>query len=59
MVLIYRKSLRLSYVKDGVGNIVNLISNECNRVAEACVNWHFLWSAILECLGMYFSAYFF
>eukprot|EP00842_Homolaphlyctis_polyrhiza_P000575 jgi/Hompol1/1518/HPOL_000924-RA len=49
MVLIYRKSLRLSYVRGGVGDIVNLISNECNRIAEACVNWHFFWSAGLEC----------
>ncbi|EGF83598.1 hypothetical protein BATDEDRAFT_8420, partial [Batrachochytrium dendrobatidis JAM81] len=50
MVLIYRKSLRLSYVKGGVGDVVNLISNECNRIAEACVNWHFFWSAALECV---------
>ncbi|KAJ3038374.1 hypothetical protein HK097_003196, partial [Rhizophlyctis rosea] len=50
MVLIYRKSLKLSYVKGGVGDIVNLISNECNRIAEAAVNCHFLWSAGLECL---------
>ncbi|KAJ1548114.1 hypothetical protein HK096_004666, partial [Nowakowskiella sp. JEL0078] len=50
MVLIYRKSLKLSYIKGGVGDIVNLISNECNRIAEACVNWHFMWSAALECI---------
>ncbi|KAJ3297065.1 hypothetical protein HDU79_004908, partial [Rhizoclosmatium sp. JEL0117] len=48
MVLIYRKSLKLSYVKGGVGDIVNLIANECNRVAEATVNWHFLWSSVAE-----------
>ncbi|KAJ3067239.1 hypothetical protein HDU98_009578 [Podochytrium sp. JEL0797] len=48
MVLVYRKSLKLSYVKGGVGDIVNLIANECNRVAEATVNWHFLWSSIAE-----------
>lgn len=51
MVLIYRKSLKLSYVKGGIGDIVNLISNECNRIAEGCVNWHFLWSTAVECLG--------
>ena len=28
MVMIYRKSLRLSYIKGGVGDIVNLISND-------------------------------
>ncbi|KAH6575317.1 hypothetical protein BASA62_001985 [Batrachochytrium salamandrivorans] len=49
MVLIYRKSLRPSYVKGGVGDVVNLISNECNRIAESCVNWHYFWSAALEC----------
>lgn len=50
MVLIYRKSLRLSYLKGGAGEVVNLISNDCNRIAEACVNGHYLWAAILECL---------
>lgn len=50
MVMIYRKSLRLSYVKGGVGDIVNLISIECNRVAEACVFLHYIWSAVFECV---------
>lgn len=50
MVMIYRKSLKLSYVKGGVGDIVNLISVECNRIAEACVFLHYLWSAAFECL---------
>ncbi|KAI8811089.1 P-loop containing nucleoside triphosphate hydrolase protein, partial [Cladochytrium replicatum] len=48
LVLIYRKSLRLSYVKGGIGDIVNLISNECNRIAELCVSFHFMWSAAIE-----------
>ncbi|KAI8810177.1 P-loop containing nucleoside triphosphate hydrolase protein, partial [Cladochytrium replicatum] len=48
LVLIYRKSLRLSYVKGGIGDIVNLISNECNRIAEMCVSFHFMWSAAIE-----------
>lgn len=52
MVLIYRKSLKLSYVKGGIGDIVNLISNECNRIAEACVQWHSFWSAGLHCIGI-------
>ncbi|KAJ3120051.1 Canalicular multispecific organic anion transporter 1, partial [Physocladia obscura] len=51
MVLIYRKSLKLSYVKGGVGDIVNLIANECNRVAEATVNWHSLWSSVAESIS--------
>ena len=48
MVLIYRKSLKISFVKGGVGDIVNLISNDCNRIAEGCVNGHYLWAALLE-----------
>jgi hypothetical protein len=51
MVLIYRKSLKLSYVRGGVGDIVNLISNECNRIAQACVYFHSFWSAGLHCIG--------
>src|SRR5690348_6823976 len=51
MVLIYRKSLKLSSASGGVGNIINLISNDCNRVAESFVNFHFLWSSALQILG--------
>jgi hypothetical protein len=54
MVLIYRKSLKLSYIRGGVGDVVNLISNDCNRIAEACVNGHYLWAAVLECIGKFF-----
>ncbi|KAG0214474.1 hypothetical protein BGX28_001928 [Mortierella sp. GBA30] len=50
MVLIYRKSLKLSSAHGGVGNIINLLSNDCNRVAESFVNFHFLWSSALEIL---------
>jgi len=50
MVLIYRKSLKLSSLSNGIGNIVNLISNDCNRVAEVCINFHFLWSSIVEAI---------
>ena len=51
MVLIYRKSLKLSSAHGGIGNVINLISNDCNRVAESFVNFHFLWSSALEILG--------
>ncbi|KAF9433662.1 Multidrug resistance-associated protein 4 [Entomortierella beljakovae] len=50
MVLIYRKSLKLSSANGGIGNIINLISNDCNRVAESFVNFHFLWSSALQIL---------
>ncbi|CAJ0761611.1 2596_t:CDS:10, partial [Entrophospora sp. SA101] len=48
MVLIYRKALKLSTVRGRIGDIVNLVSNDCNRIAEACVNLHFIWSSALE-----------
>lgn len=50
MVLIYRKSLKLSSLSNGIGNIVNLISNDCNRIAEVCINFHFLWSSVVEAI---------
>ncbi|KAI1315640.1 hypothetical protein EDD11_000533 [Mortierella claussenii] len=50
MVLIYRKSLKLSSAHGGIGNIINLLSNDCNRVAESFVNFHFLWSSAVEIL---------
>ncbi|KAI9357581.1 hypothetical protein DFJ73DRAFT_910594 [Zopfochytrium polystomum] len=56
MVLVFRKSLRLSYVKGGVKDIVNLIASECNRVAEAAVNWHFLWSATIDFAAIFILA---
>ena len=46
--MIYKKSLVLARLKGGAGDIVNLISNDCQRVAEACINFHYLWSAGLE-----------
>ncbi|KAL1919902.1 uncharacterized protein VTP21DRAFT_1834 [Calcarisporiella thermophila] len=48
MTLIYRKSLKLSYLKGGIGDVVNLVADHCNRVAEACVNLHLLWGALLD-----------
>ncbi|CAG8447380.1 10995_t:CDS:10 [Ambispora gerdemannii] len=64
MVLVYRKSLRLSYVR-GNADIVNLISHDCNRkgfgiigrVAEACVNFHFLWSSVVEIIAIIILAW--
>ena len=53
MVLVYRKSLKLSYVQGGVGEIVNLISVECNRMAEAFIDFHYLWSPVVECTSIF------
>ena len=57
MVLIYRKLLTLSALTNGMGNIVNLISNDCNRIAEVCVNLHYCWSSIVEAVLVCVLAY--
>jgi ABC-type multidrug transport system fused ATPase/permease subunit len=46
--LIYKKSLVLERLKGGAGDVVNLISNDCQRVAEAFNNFHYLWTAAVE-----------
>ncbi|ORX88735.1 P-loop containing nucleoside triphosphate hydrolase protein [Basidiobolus meristosporus CBS 931.73] len=52
MVLIYRKALKLSTVQGGVGDVVNLVAEDCNRIAEACVHFHYLWGTALEILAV-------
>jgi ABC-type bacteriocin/lantibiotic exporter with double-glycine peptidase domain len=47
-VLIFRKTLRMSRIRDGVGEVINLMSTDVTRVNDAVVNFHFLWSAFLE-----------
>lgn len=46
--LVYRKSLRLSRVKGGAGEVINIISADVTRINDAVVNFHFLWSAFVE-----------
>ncbi|ORX97979.1 P-loop containing nucleoside triphosphate hydrolase protein [Basidiobolus meristosporus CBS 931.73] len=52
MVLIYRKSLKLVTVQGGIGDVVNLVAEDCNRIAEACVNFHYLWGTALEIIAV-------
>lgn len=49
-VLIYRKALKLLIIRGGIANVVNMVANDCNRISEAIVTWHYLWSAGFECL---------
>ena len=51
MVQIYKKSLVLARIKGGAGDIVNLVSNDCQKVADACTNLQYLWSAVIEITG--------
>jgi ABC-type multidrug transport system fused ATPase/permease subunit len=48
MVQIFKKSLVLARIKGGAGNIVNLVSNDCAKIGDACTNVHYLWSAVVE-----------
>jgi hypothetical protein len=51
MVQIYKKSLVLTRIKGGAGDIVNLVSNDCQKIADACTNLQYFWSALLEISG--------
>lgn len=46
--LVYRKSLRLSRVKGGAGEVINILSTDVTRINEAVLNFHFLWGAFVE-----------
>jgi ABC-type multidrug transport system fused ATPase/permease subunit len=48
MGLVYRKSLRLSRVKGGAGEVINILTGDVGRINDAVVNFHFLWSAFVE-----------
>jgi hypothetical protein len=52
MVQIFKKTLLLARIKGGAGDIVNLVSNDCQKIAEACTNLQYLWSACLEIIGL-------
>jgi len=48
MGLVYRKSLRLSRVKGGAGEVINILTGDVTKINDAVVNFHFLWSAFVE-----------
>ena len=58
MVQIYKKALVLSRLKGGAGDIVNLVSNDCQKVSDACTNLQYLWSAVLEVSGKFIEKMF-
>eukprot|EP00158_Paraphelidium_tribonemae_P009637 Partr_v1_DN28917_c0_g1_i2_m25279 putative ATP-binding cassette, sub-family C (CFTR MRP), member len=47
--LVYRKSLRLSRVRGGAGEVINLMTTDLTRMVDCIVNFHFFWSAFVEC----------
>eukprot|EP00842_Homolaphlyctis_polyrhiza_P004125 jgi/Hompol1/4713/HPOL_003833-RA len=46
--LVYRKSLRVSRLKGGAGEVINILSTDVTRINDAVVNCHFLWAAFVE-----------
>jgi hypothetical protein len=52
MMQIFKKSLVLSRIKGGAGDVVNLVSNDCQKIADACTNLQYLWSAGIEILAI-------
>ena len=56
--LVYRKSLRLSYVRGGAGEVLNILSADLQRIVDGIVNFHFLWSAFLEAAAILAIAFY-
>jgi ABC-type multidrug transport system fused ATPase/permease subunit len=57
MGMIYSKALNLARLKGGAGDVVNLISNDCNKIAEAAINFQYLWSAGFEVIAVIILAF--
>ncbi|KAJ3088485.1 Multidrug resistance-associated protein 4 [Quaeritorhiza haematococci] len=56
-VMVYRKSLALSRVRGGAGEVINILSTDVTRILDAVVNFHFLWSAFLEAIAIIIMAF--
>ncbi|KAH6571690.1 hypothetical protein BASA60_007031 [Batrachochytrium salamandrivorans] len=48
--MVYRKSLKVSRLKGGAGEVINILSTDVTRINDAVVNFHFLWAAFVEVL---------
>ncbi|KAJ3408448.1 hypothetical protein HDV05_004980 [Chytridiales sp. JEL 0842] len=48
--LVYRKSLKVSTLKGGAGEVINILSTDVTRINDCVVNFHFLWAAFMEVL---------
>ncbi|KAJ3411115.1 Multidrug resistance-associated protein 1 [Chytridiales sp. JEL 0842] len=46
--LVYRKSLKVSTLKGGAGEVINILSTDVTRINDCVVNFHFLWAAFME-----------
>ncbi|KAI8586104.1 P-loop containing nucleoside triphosphate hydrolase protein [Geranomyces variabilis] len=55
--LVYRKSLKLSVIRGGAGEVINIYSTDVSRVVDAVTNFHFLWSAFLEVIAIVILAW--
>jgi len=49
---VYEKSLRLDLQDLNAGDVVNLATNDCSRLMESVLSFHYLWSGALEALGI-------
>ncbi len=58
MAQIFKKSLVLARIKGGAGDIVNLVSNDCTKIADAFTNCHYLWSAVIELIIIFTLAFY-
>ena len=50
--LLYRKALTLSPAGVNIGQIITILANNIDGVADAATNFHFLWSGCLEIVAI-------
>ncbi|KAI9103116.1 P-loop containing nucleoside triphosphate hydrolase protein [Phlyctochytrium arcticum] len=55
--LVFRKSLRLSRIRGGAGDVINIYSTDITRMVDAVTNFHFLWSAFVEAAAIVIIAF--
>lgn len=46
----YRKALRIPPGAVSPGDVVSLVADDCNRIAESLIHKHYIWSAAVETL---------
>lgn len=56
--LVYRKSLKLSRVKGGAGQVINILTSDVTKINDAVINFHFLWAAFIEVALIIFLSFY-
>ena len=52
LTAVFEKAMRLDLQDLNAGDVVNLATNDCSRLMESCLSFHYLWSGALEAVGL-------